>query len=130
MVFNGGQYLSVATGMPSTADFSKVAVYSYFDSILQNPIIGSLSTSSNRLYMGGTNYMKLWNNSNFLTSNLAVATSIPYAVSMAFLQVSPTRTGTLYRSNISGGNYRFCQLKHVHFPGIHKSNGFALSQKP
>jgi hypothetical protein len=104
VMFNGAQFLSTSTGMPINADYSKVAVFSYFDSTKANNIIGGTASNTHAFYMNNSNYICLFQYSAcYATSTLPMTANASYAVAATYTNGSPTRTGIVYRSNTQGG---------------------------
>jgi len=99
VMFNGEQYLSRATGMPTSSDYSLAAVFSYFDSAQGNHIISTTSGTGHSLYMASGNYLKLYHNGAFVTSANAYAANNLYAAASTYTQTTPAKTGVLYNYN-------------------------------
>lgn len=96
--FNGSQKMYNSAGMPTTADYTKVAVFSYYNTQNNNII----SNGDHALYMNGSTNVTLYHSGNFATSpnSLATLANQTYAVSASFVQ--STHTGTVYRLNVAG----------------------------
>jgi hypothetical protein len=102
VMFNGEQYLSRTTGMPTSADYSLAAVFSYFDSTQGNHIISTTSGTGHSLYMASGNYLKLYHNGAFVTSANAYAANRLYAAASTYTQTTPAKTGIVYNYNTQG----------------------------
>jgi hypothetical protein len=105
IAFNGGQYLLSSTGMPTSASYSKVAVFSMNSNGMPNNIIsGNLSPNGHAFWMGNSNYLRMYHNAaDFATSSLAMISDTNYAIAATYSQSSPSKTGTVYRGNVSAG---------------------------
>lgn len=109
VLFNGAQSLSTTGGMPTNADYSKTAVFSYFTyngsgSLGANNLISGTASNSHAFYTNGTNYICLFQyNGCYATSTLPMTTNTTYAISGTYTNSSPTRTGVVYRTNTQGG---------------------------
>lgn len=100
--FNGGQYLTVSAGMPTNADYSKVAVFSYYSTTVLNNIISAGTAGGHALYTGGGTNLVLYHNVNFAnTASNTLLQNTHYAVAATYQESG--KLGTLYLSNISKG---------------------------
>jgi hypothetical protein len=97
--FNGNQFLYTSGGMPTNADYSKVAVFSYFANGTGN--IVSDTANVHALYMNSGNYIKLFHSGIFAASTLAMTNNTNYAVCGTL--VNSSKLGTLYVYNTSAG---------------------------
>lgn len=96
--FNRSQKMYNNAGIPTTADYTKVAVFSYYNAQSNNII----SNGDHAFYMGRSTNVILWHQGNFASSpgSLATLANQNYAVSATFAQ--STHTGTVYRLNAAG----------------------------
>lgn len=111
VLFDGAQYLYSTTGMPTSADYSKVAVFSYFGvgtnntSYGTNNIISSDAANLHALYMSSSQNIRLFHGGDFATASSAsgfnMLPNINYSSTGTFAQSS--KTGTVYVFNQSAG---------------------------
>lgn len=100
--FNGGQYLTVSAGMPTNANYSKVAVFSYYSNTVLNNIISAGTAGGHALYTGGGTNLVLHHNVNFATTaSNTLLSNTHYAVAATYQESG--KLGTLYLSNTSKG---------------------------
>jgi hypothetical protein len=103
--FNGSQALTSNTGMPTSANYSKVVVFSYNVVNTYNNIFSSyLTTNAHALYMANSNYLNLYQNTAFyVTSTLPMAINTMYSTLATYTETSPAKAGVVYRGNAQGG---------------------------
>ena len=105
-MFNGGQYLASSNGHPTSSDYSKVAVFSYFNnSAGSNNIISSIGPSGRGAFLIaiGSTYINLYHNgSNFATNTWPLSFGQPYSIIATYVESS--KTGTIYALNSSVGS--------------------------
>jgi len=104
VMFNGGQYIASSTGHPTLADYSKAAVFSYFNnSNGSNNIISSNGASGRgSLVINGTNSNMVHNLYSFATNTWSLSFNQPYSLIATYVESS--KTGTIYASNNSVGS--------------------------
>lgn len=114
-----GTWLTSSTGMPTSADYSKSAVFSYRTTalsggLLQNNIISSApSVSGHALFTAGTSNLYMFHNGSFVTSGSSLSANTSYAVAATYTQSSKggvlylyntqSATGTAANSNTNAG---------------------------
>ena len=101
-----GTWLSSSSGMPTSANYSKNAVFSYrptalSGSLLHNNVISSASGSGHAFYTGGGNTMALFHTGAFATSTASMTANALHSVTGTYQESG--KTGTLYLFNTQGG---------------------------
>jgi len=104
VMFNGGQYLASSTGHPTTSDYSKAAVFSYFNnSNGSNNIISSNGASGRGSFVINGTYANLVHNLyTFATNTWSLSFNQPYSLIVTYVESS--KTGTIYALNTSVGS--------------------------
>lgn len=101
-----GTWLYTTGGMPTSANYSKTAVFSYrptalFNSYLNNNVISSGITSRHAFYTSGGSNMNLFHSGTFATSTASLSSNTLYSVTGTYQESD--KTGTLYVHNTQGG---------------------------
>lgn len=100
VTFNGKQKLVTTGGMPTSADYSKSAIFSYYSNADYNNIISS--NGGHGLYNAGSDYLRMWHTGDFAISTTPTVINTYYSVSASFTQA--TMTGNLYQGNVLVGS--------------------------
>jgi len=104
--FNGNQALYTTGGMPTSADYSKVAVFSYFDSTQSNNIISDGSGSNIHAFYvrANSSSLRLYHTGDFASASATYATTTNTNYAAAATYVQSSKTGTVYVFNQSAGS--------------------------
>lgn len=100
--FSGNQYLYTTGGMPTSADYSKAVVFSYFYTGSANNIISDI-TDQHAFYMNAGNNLTMYHSGIFAAAAAAYTMTANTNYAAAATYVQSTKGGTVYVFNQSAG---------------------------